>query len=225
MADKQYPPDYASQTYGAAPGVAAVAPAAPVTSTKASRNIITPVYGMHSVCGDVVMYSLGLQVIIYGTVSHFPVFLSMVYVLVFFVCVENYQLEVQSTYQASGNFDPVNGCSQCGLVGHQAKWCPETKKCRTCGKTGHQPRDCPNAGRVRLAEDENDTIYVSGLPSTITEEKLKNHFGSIGLIKVLTSSFLPLDRSSWFDLAFASTYFYVTNAFCCCAGSKGQADT
>ncbi len=41
-----------------------------------------------------------------------------------------------------------------------------------------------DANRVRVAPDENDTIYVSGLPTTIDEDQIKSFFGSIGVIRV-----------------------------------------
>lgn len=31
---------------------------------------------------------------------------------------------------------------------------------------------------------QNDTIFISGMPSNVTEDQLINYFGSIGVIKV-----------------------------------------
>lgn len=57
--------------------------------------------------------------------------------------------------------------------------------CRKCGRPGHQQRDCPDLHRVRLDADENDTIYIQGLPPSITEEELVKHFASIGLVRMV----------------------------------------
>lgn len=51
-------------------------------------------------------------------------------------------------------------------------------------------RDCPDLHRVRVAPDETDTIYISGLPTTqpadskqtLTEQSLIDFFGAIGKI-------------------------------------------
>jgi hypothetical protein len=52
----------------------------------------------------------------------------------------------------------------------------------------HRPRTPPSptsrTGKPRLAPDENDTVYIQGLPTDITEEEVAKFFGSIGIIKV-----------------------------------------
>ena len=71
-----------------------------------------------------------------------------------------------------------------GLAGHIAKFCPETIVCRKCGGP-HAQKDCPDLNRVRMFEDENDTVYIQGLPTTITEEELVALFASIGLVRMV----------------------------------------
>jgi hypothetical protein len=75
-------------------------------------------------------------------------------------------------------------CDQCGLPGHIAKFCPETMVCRKCGGAGHEQRACPDLHRVRMEENETDTIYIQGLPTNITEDDLVAFFGSIGLVRM-----------------------------------------
>lgn len=41
---------------------------------------------------------------------------------------------------------------------------------------------------------QEDTIFVSGMDATITEEEICQHFGAIGLIKVCNCSTHPICR-------------------------------
>lgn len=74
-------------------------------------------------------------------------------------------------------------CKTCNIPGHQAKNCPD-QLCTKCQGRGHNGRDCPENKRVRVAEGQNDTIYVQGLPSTITEEDIISHFSLVGIIRM-----------------------------------------
>lgn len=48
------------------------------------------------------------------------------------------------------------------------------------------PRDGPGMGGGYMPPNDadNDTIFISGMPTDVTEEQLSNYFGSIGVIKV-----------------------------------------
>lgn len=46
--------------------------------------------------------------------------------------------------------------------------------------SGRDVSSTPSGSKLQ----SQDTIYISGLPSTTTEQKLIDHFGSIGVIKV-----------------------------------------
>ena len=39
-------------------------------------------------------------------------------------------------------------------------------------------------------EVQQDTVFVQGLPESVTEDQLASHFGSIGIIKVCTAAFM-----------------------------------
>ncbi len=52
------------------------------------------------------------------------------------------------------------------------------KECTVCKRTGHDYKTCPN----KKSRDEADTVYITGLPPTVTEKELIDLFGSIGII-------------------------------------------
>jgi ribosomal protein L37AE/L43A len=95
--------------------------------------------------------------------------------------------DYSSYYSQQSSANPRHAdkkCNQCGQPGHIARDC-QAPVCRRCGQAGHETSACPESQKAAAADDEdNDTIYINGLPTSITEEELERHFGSIGKVKM-----------------------------------------
>jgi hypothetical protein len=52
-------------------------------------------------------------------------------------------------------------------------------ECTICKRIGHDYKNCPNK---KAKGDVSDTIYISGLPSSINDRDLVAFFGSIGIV-------------------------------------------
>lgn len=53
-------------------------------------------------------------------------------------------------------------------------------ECTICKRSGHDYKSCPN----KKQKGESDTVYISNLPTNVTEKDLLAHFGSIGIVAI-----------------------------------------